>query len=54
MVVEAAKVTPTNLTISEQKLTDMTLDAMSVTKKVWLGLADPEKTVVIGDNLGEK
>jgi hypothetical protein len=30
------------------------LDATPVTKKVCLGLADPSKTVVISDNLGEK
>jgi hypothetical protein len=54
MVAEAAKVAPTDLTIPEQKRTDTTLDAMSVTKKVFLGLANLEKMVVIDDNLGGK
>jgi hypothetical protein len=54
MVAEAAKVTPTDLTIPEQKRTESTLDATPVTKKVCLSLADPEKTVVISDNLREK
>jgi hypothetical protein len=54
MVAEAEKVTPTDLTIMAQKHTDTTLDATPVTKKVCLGLANPEKTVVIGDNLREK
>jgi hypothetical protein len=54
MVVEDAKVAPTNLTILEQKRTDTVLDATSAKKKVCLSLADPEKTVVIGDNLGKK
>jgi hypothetical protein len=53
-VTEAAKVAPSDLTISEQKRTDTTLDAMPVTKKVRIGLTDPDKMVVIGDNLGEK
>jgi hypothetical protein len=54
MIVEAAKVTPSDLTIPEQKRTDTALNATPATKKVCLGLADPEKTVVISDNLGEK
>jgi hypothetical protein len=54
MVVEDAKVAPTDLTILEQKRTDTVLDATSATKKVCLSLANPEKTVVIGDNLGKK
>jgi hypothetical protein len=54
MVAEAAKVAPSDLTIPEQKRTDTTLDATSSTKKVCLGLPGPEKTVVIGDNLGNK
>jgi hypothetical protein len=54
MVAEAVKVAPTDLTLPEQKHTDTTLDATPMTKKVCLGLADPEKTVVIDDNLKEK
>jgi hypothetical protein len=54
MVAKAAKVALTDLTIPEQKRTDTALNATPVTKKVCLGLADPEETVVIGDNLGEK
>jgi hypothetical protein len=54
MVAEAKKVAPTDLTIPEQKRTEIALDATPATKKVYLGLADPAKTVVIGDNLGEK
>jgi hypothetical protein len=51
MVAEAKKVAPTNLTIPEQKRTETALDAAPATKKVCLGLADPAKTVIIGDNL---
>jgi hypothetical protein len=54
MIAKAAKVTPSDLTVLEQKRTDTALDAMPVTKKVCLGLANLEKTLVIGDNLGEK
>jgi hypothetical protein len=54
MVPETKKVAPTDLTISEQKCTETALDATPVTKKIFLSLADPAKTVVIGDNLGEK
>jgi hypothetical protein len=54
MVVEAKKVAPTDLAIPEQKRTETALDATPATKKVCLGLVDPAKTVVIGDNLGEK
>jgi hypothetical protein len=54
MVAEAKKVDPSDLTIPEQKHTETALDAMPVTKKVCLGLADPTKMVVIGDDLGEK
>jgi hypothetical protein len=54
MVAEAKKVDPSDLTIPEQKRNETTLDAMPSTKKVCLGLADPTKTVVIGDDLREK
>jgi hypothetical protein len=54
MVAEAKKVDPFDLTIPEQKRTETALDAMPSMKKVCLGLTDPAKTVVIGDNLGEK
>jgi hypothetical protein len=54
MVAEAKKVAPIDLVILEQKRTETTLDATPATKKVCLSLADPAKTVVISDNLGEK
>jgi hypothetical protein len=54
MVVETKKVDPSDLTVPEQKRTETTLDAMPSTKKVCLSLADPAKTVVIGDDFGEK
>jgi hypothetical protein len=54
MVAKAKKVDPTDLTIPEQKRTETSLDAAPSTKKVCLGLADPAKTVVIGNDLGEK
>jgi hypothetical protein len=54
MVAEAKKVATTDLTIPEHKRTKTALDATLATKKVCLGLADPAKTVVIEDNLGEK
>jgi hypothetical protein len=54
MVAEAKKVAPTDLTIPEQKRTETALDATPAMKKVCLGLADPAKTVVIGDNLRDK
>jgi hypothetical protein len=38
----------------QQKRTETALDATVETKKVCLDLPDPAKTVVIGDNLGEK
>jgi hypothetical protein len=54
MVTKAKKVDQSDLTVPEQKHTETALDAMQSTKKVCLGLADPAKTVVIGDDLGEK
>jgi hypothetical protein len=54
MVAEAKKVDQSDLTVPEQKRTETTLDATQLTKKICLGLADPAKTVVIGDDLGEK
>jgi hypothetical protein len=53
MVAEAKKVTSTDLATPEHKRTETALDATLATK-VCLGLADPAKTVVIGDNLREK
>jgi hypothetical protein len=53
MVAKAKKVAPTDLTIPEQKRTETALDATPATTKVCFGLADPAKTVVISDNLGE-
>jgi hypothetical protein len=54
MIAEATKVTPSDVTVPEPNRTDTALDATPATKKVSLGLADPEKTVVIGDTLREK
>jgi hypothetical protein len=54
VMVAEAKVAPTDLTILEQKRTEIALDAAPATKKVCLDLADPAKMVIIGDNLGEK
>jgi hypothetical protein len=54
MVAEAKKVALTDLTIPEQRRTKTALDSTLATKKVCLGLADPAKMVVIGDNLREK
>jgi hypothetical protein len=54
MGAKAKKVASTDLVIPEQKRTKTTLDATPTTKKVCLGLADPTKTMVIGDNLWEK
>jgi hypothetical protein len=54
LVTEAAMVAPSDLTIPEQQRTDTALDATRSTKRVRLGLPNPEKTVVIGVNLGEK
>jgi hypothetical protein len=54
MIAEAAKVTPIDLTVPEQKHTETTLDAMPTMKKVCLSLADQAKTVVIGEYLEEK
>jgi hypothetical protein len=42
------------LTVLEQKRTETALDATPSTKKVCLSLADPAKTMVIGDDLREK
>jgi hypothetical protein len=54
MVAKAKKVAPTDLTIPEEKRTETALDALPATKKVYLGLVHPAKTVVISDNLREK
>jgi hypothetical protein len=54
MVAEAKKVDQSDLTVSDQKCTETALDAMPLMKKICLSLADPAKTVVIGDDLGEK
>jgi hypothetical protein len=54
MVAEAMKVDPSDLTVPKQKRTETALDSTPSTKKVCLGLANPAKTVVIGDDLGEK
>jgi hypothetical protein len=54
MVAEAKKVEQSDLTVLEHKRTESTLDATPSTKNICLGLADPAKTVVIGDDLGEK
>jgi hypothetical protein len=54
VVAEAKKVYASDLTIQEQKRTETALDATPATKKVYLDFADLAKTVVTGDNLGEK
>jgi phosphoglycerol transferase MdoB-like AlkP superfamily enzyme len=54
MVAEAKKVDQSDLNVPEQKRTETTLDAMPSTMNVCLSLANPTKTVVIGDDLGEK
>jgi hypothetical protein len=54
LVVEAAKVATTDLTIPKWKHTDTALDTTQATKKVCLRFVNLEKTVVISDNLGEK
>jgi hypothetical protein len=54
MITEAAKVALSDLTVLERKHTDTALDATLATKKVCLGLADPEKSVIICDNPREK
>jgi hypothetical protein len=54
MVAEAKKVDQSNLTVQEQRRIESALDATPSTKKICLGLADPTKMVVIGDDLGEK
>jgi hypothetical protein len=54
MVAEAKKVDQSDLIVPEQKRTETALDAMPSTKNVCLSLADPAKTVVISDDLGEK
>jgi hypothetical protein len=54
MVAEAKKVDQSDLTVPKKKRTETALDAMLSTKMICLGLDDPAKTVVIGDDLGEK
>jgi hypothetical protein len=54
MVAEAKKVDQSDLTIPEQKRTESALDATPSMKKICLGLDDPAKTVVIGDDIGDK
>jgi hypothetical protein len=54
LVTEAAKVDKGSLTVPEQTPTELAVDPAPSTKKVCLGLEDPSKTVIIGDNLGAK
>jgi hypothetical protein len=54
MMAEAKKVDQSDLTVPEQKRTETALNATPSTKKICLGLADPTKMVVIGDDLREK
>jgi hypothetical protein len=54
MVAKAKKIDPSDLTIPEQKRTETALDTTPAMKKVCLDLVYPAKTVVIGDDLGEK
>jgi hypothetical protein len=54
MVAQAAKIDQTTLEVPEQKRTSTTLDPSPAVKKVFLGLPDASKEVVIGANLDPK
>jgi hypothetical protein len=54
MVAQAAKIDQTTLHAPEQKCTSTTLDPSSAVKKVFLGLPDASKEVVIGADLDPK
>jgi hypothetical protein len=53
-VTQAAKIDQTTLEIPEQKRTSIALDPSPTVKKVFLGLLDASKKVVIGSNLDPK
>jgi hypothetical protein len=54
MVAQATKIDQTTLEVPEQKRTSTTLDPTPTMKKVFLGLPDASKEVVIGANLDPK
>jgi hypothetical protein len=54
MVAQAAKIDQTTLQVPEQKHTTTALDPSPAIKKVFLGLLDTSKEVVIGADLDSK
>jgi hypothetical protein len=54
MVAQAAKINQTTLEVPEQKRTSTALDPSLAVEKVFLGLPDTSKKVVIGANLNPK
>jgi hypothetical protein len=54
MVTQAAKIDQTTLQVPEQKHTSTALDPSPVVKKVFLGLPNASKEVVIGADLDPK
>jgi hypothetical protein len=54
MVAQAAKIDQTTLEVLEQKRTSTALDPSPVVKKVYHGLPDASKEVVIRANLDSK
>jgi hypothetical protein len=52
--VKAAKVAPSDLHVPKQQHTNTVIDATPLIKRVCLGLPNPEKMVVISDDLKEK
>jgi hypothetical protein len=54
MVAQAAKIDQTTLEVPDQKRTSIALDPSPAVKKVFLGLPDASKEVVIGANLDPK
>jgi hypothetical protein len=54
MVAQAAKIDQTTLEVPDQKHTSIALDPSPDVKKVFLGLPDASKEVVIGANLDPK
>jgi hypothetical protein len=54
MVAQATKIDQTTLEVPEQKRTNTALDPSPAIKKVFRGLLDASKEVVIGANLDPK
>jgi hypothetical protein len=54
MVAQAAKIDQTTLEVPEQKRTSTALEPSPAVKKVFLGLPDTSKEVVIGANVDPK